>query len=102
MEILGFTLYFINLISVLIAGYCFARILLYPVLKFIIGEKKLYSDPKLENSMEYFYAFGLCPLKNWTDEKRTEWINAWWKYALFGLISFAIGIIALYILDKYY
>ncbi len=79
-----------------VTGYCFLRISLYPMLKFLVNEKELYGDPKLKKSMNIIYHARLYPWPTWNDDKRSAWIKAWWKYALSGLVSFIIVVITLY------
>jgi hypothetical protein len=89
----------IYMISGVVAGYCFLRISFYPVLKLLVDEKELYSDPKLKKLINIFYHARLYPWPIWNDDKRSAWIKAWWKYALSGLVSFIILAITLYIHD---
>jgi hypothetical protein len=87
------------MISGAVAGYCFLRIFFYPVLKLLVDETELYSNPKYQKAMNIFYHARLYPWPIWKDDKRSAWIKAWWKYALIGLTSFIIVAITLYIHD---
>jgi len=82
-----------------VAGYCFLRIVFYPLLKFLVKESELYSNPKYKKSMNIFYHARLYPWPIWDDEKRRNWIKAWWKFALLGLSSFGLSMFALYMLE---
>jgi len=89
----------IYMISGAITGYCFLRISFYPILKLLIDENELYSNPKYKKSMNVFYHARLYPLSIWDEERRSAWVRAWWIYALIGFTSFIIVAVTLYIHD---
>jgi len=97
LEALNFTIF---MIFGAVTGYCFLRVLLYPVLNFLVDETELYSNPKHKKIMNIFYHARLYPWPIWDEEKRTNWVRAWWKFALIGLASFIIQMIALYFQDS--
>ena len=82
-----------------VAGYCFLWIVLYPLLKFLVEESELYSNPTYKGSMNIFYHARLYPWPNWDEEQRRSWCNAWWKFALLGLVSISLSCFALYLLE---
>jgi hypothetical protein len=82
-----------------VAAYCFLRVFCYPLLKSLCGETELYSNPKLKKSMNIFYHARLYPLPIWDQAKRQNWIDAWWKFAIIGFVSFGLSIFALYLLE---
>ena len=89
----------IYMISGAVAGYCFLRIFLYPILKMLVDENELYSKPKHQKAMNVFYHARLYPWPTWEDDKCSAWIRAWWKFVLIGLGSFVIMAVTLYIHD---
>jgi hypothetical protein len=82
-----------------VAGYCFLRIFFYPLLKFLVDESELYSKPKFKKSMNLFYHARLYPWPIWDEVERRKWIKAWWKFAVLGLASFSLSMLALYLLE---
>ena len=65
----------------------------------LVDESELYSNPIYQKSMNIFYHTRLYPLPNWDEVKRRNWIKAWWKFALIGVVSFSLSIFALYLFD---
>jgi len=82
-----------------VAGYCFLRIVFYPLLKSIVDESELYSNPKYKKSMNIFYRARLYPWPIWDEIKRRKWFKAWWKFAVIGIASFGLSMFALYMLE---
>jgi hypothetical protein len=82
-----------------VAGYCFLRVAFYPLLKSIVDESELYSNPKYKKSMNMFYHARLYPWPIWDEIKRRKWIKAWWKFAAIGIASFGLSMFALYMLE---
>ena len=83
-----------------VAGYCLLRVALYPVLKSFVDESELYSNPKYKKSMKLFYHARLYPWPIWDNVKRQKWIKDWWKFAVTGLVSFSLSMLALYLLES--
>jgi hypothetical protein len=83
-----------------IAGYCFLRVVFYPLLKFLVDESDLYSNPKYKKSMNIFYHARLYPWPTWDKVKRRNWVKAWWKFAILGLTSFIITGFAMFLYDS--
>jgi len=82
-----------------VTGYCFVRVFFYPLLKTIIDEPELYSNPKYKKTMNIFYYARLYPWPIWKEIKRRKWVKAWWKFAIIGLLSYVMSMFALYLLD---
>ena len=82
-----------------VAGYCFLRVVFYPLLKSLVDESELYSNPKFKESMNIFYHARLYPWPIWDEVKRQNWVKAWWKVAIIGLVSFGLSMFALYLLE---
>jgi hypothetical protein len=55
----------VNIISGAVAGYCLLRITCYPIMRFLVGEDELYSNPFYKQAINLFYHAGLYPWPTW-------------------------------------
>ena len=82
-----------------VSCYFFMRVVLYPLLKLFVDDSELYNNPKYKKSMNILFHARLYPWPTWDDSRRRNWVRAWWKFALIGLVSFGLSIFAIYLIE---
>lgn len=82
-----------------VAGYCFLRVVFYPLLKLLVEKSELYSNPKYKKPMNIFCHARLYPWPILDEKKRRNWLKACWKFAFLGLASFGLSMFALNMLE---